>query len=158
RVRDALRHPAGPAAAARAERPPPACLHQLRRILVSVVHAAPGRAPRERDVRAQESLRGMKAIVVRPRVAGSIHMRDMPDPELGAGDVAVGPTRLGLGATDPEIEPGLYGEPPEGSEFLVLGHENFGVVEAVGRRVKGWKAGGLVVSHVLRPCGACAAR
>lgn len=98
----------------------------------------------------------MKAIVVQPHVGQSIHMRDMPDPELGPGEVAVRTIRVGLCATDVEIEHGIYGEAPAGSEFLILGHENFGVVEAVGRRVKGWKSGDLVVSTVRRPCGSCA--
>ena len=97
----------------------------------------------------------MKAIVVTPHVADSIHMRDMPDPKLGAGDVAVKMIRVGLCATDAEIEHGIYGEAPEGSEFLILGHENFGVVEDVGRRVKDWKPGDLVVARVRRPCGMC---
>ena len=98
----------------------------------------------------------MKAIVVRPHVRDSIHMSDMPDPELGPVDVAVRMIRVGLCATDAEIEHGIYGEAPEGSEFLILGHENFGVVEDVGRRVKGWKPGDFVVARVRRPCGACA--
>jgi threonine dehydrogenase-like Zn-dependent dehydrogenase len=97
----------------------------------------------------------MKAIVVKPRVRDSMHMRDVPDPELRAGEIAVKTIRVGLCATDVEIDHGIYGEAPEGSEFLVLGHENFGVVEEVGRRVKGWKPGDLVVSRVRRPCGAC---
>lgn len=97
----------------------------------------------------------MKAIVIAPHVADSIHRRDMPDPELGPDDVAVKVIRVGLCATDVELEHGIYGEAPEGSEFLILGHENFGVVEQVGRRVKGWKAGDLVVSTVRRPCGVC---
>ena len=99
----------------------------------------------------------MKAIVVQPRVKDSIHMRDVPDPEPGPGDVVVKLIRVGLCATDAEIEHGLYGEAPAGEDFLILGHENFGVVEAVGRRVKGWKAGDFVVATVRRPCGACAA-
>ena len=98
----------------------------------------------------------MKAIVVKPHVPDSIHMRDMPDPDMGPGEVAVKMIRVGLCATDLEIEHGIYGEAPPGDEFLILGHENFGVVEAVGRRVNGWKAGDLVVSTVRRPCGVCA--
>jgi threonine dehydrogenase-like Zn-dependent dehydrogenase len=98
----------------------------------------------------------MKAIVVKPQVKDSIHMDDMPDPEMGPGDVVVKMIRVGLCATDAEIEHGIYGEAPAGSQFLILGHENFGVVEAVGRRVTGWKAGDFVVSTVRRPCGACA--
>jgi len=97
----------------------------------------------------------MKAIVIQPRARGSMHLRDMPDPEMGRGEVAVKMVRVGLCATDVELDHGLYGEAPEGSEFLILGHENFGVVEAVGRNVKGWKAGDFVVSTVRRPCGTC---
>jgi threonine dehydrogenase-like Zn-dependent dehydrogenase len=98
----------------------------------------------------------MKAIVVQPHVPDSIHMRDVPDPPMGPADVVVRMIRVGLCATDAEIEHGVYGEAPAGSEFLILGHENFGVVEAVGRRVTGWKAGDFVVSTVRRPCGLCA--
>jgi threonine dehydrogenase-like Zn-dependent dehydrogenase len=98
----------------------------------------------------------MKAIVIRPRVRGSMHMRDMPDPEMGRGEIAVKMVRVGLCATDVELDHGIYGDAPEGSEFLILGHENLGVVEAVGRNVKGWKPGDYVVSTVRRPCGTCA--
>src|SRR5262245_15441761 len=99
----------------------------------------------------------MKAIVVSPLVAKSTHMRDVPDPPLGRGQVAVKTIRVGLCATDAEIDHGLYGAPPDGSEYLILGHENFGAVEEVGKGVGGWKAGDLVVARVRRPCGACAA-
>jgi threonine dehydrogenase-like Zn-dependent dehydrogenase len=94
----------------------------------------------------------MKAIVVRPGVKDSIHMRDMPDPRLKPDQVAVKMIRVGLCGTDAEINHGLYGKAPEGDEYLILGHENFGVVEQVGRKVKGFKAGDLVVSTVRRPC------
>ena len=39
--------------------------------------------------------------------------------------------------------------------YLILGHENFGVVVDVGRRVTGFAAGDFVVSTVRRPCGLC---
>jgi glucose 1-dehydrogenase len=97
----------------------------------------------------------MKAIVVKPGVKDSIHMRDMPDPKMTPDQVAVKMLRVGLCGTDAEINHGLYGKPPDGEEFLILGHENLGVVEEVGRRVKGWKAGDLVVSTVRRPCDIC---
>jgi len=98
----------------------------------------------------------VKAIVVTPRVARSMHMRDVPDPPLGRGEVAVKTIRAGLCATDVEIDHGIYGDAPDGSDFLVLGHENFGVVEEVGKGVKDWKPGDFVVARVRRPCGACA--
>jgi glucose 1-dehydrogenase len=97
----------------------------------------------------------MRAIVVKPEMKDSIHMRDMPDPEMQPDQVAVKVLRVGLCGTDAEINDGRYGQPPEGDEFLILGHENFGVVEVVGRQVKNFKAGDLVVSTVRRPCGEC---
>jgi len=81
----------------------------------------------------------MKAIVVKPGEKDSIHMRDMPDPKMRPDEVAVKMIRVGLCATDAEINHGLYGKAPEGDEFLILGHENLGVVEDVGKTVKGWK-------------------
>ena len=98
----------------------------------------------------------MKAIVVKPGEKDSIHMRDMPDPKMKPDQVAVKMLRVGLCGTDAEINHGLYGKAPEGDEFLILGHENLGVIEEVGKKVKGWKAGDLVVSTVRRPCGKCA--
>jgi threonine dehydrogenase-like Zn-dependent dehydrogenase len=97
----------------------------------------------------------MKAIVVKPGVKDSVHMEDMPDPQLKPTDVAVKMLRVGLCGTDAEINHGLYGQAPEGNEFLILGHENLGVVEEVGKKVKGWRPGDLVVSTVRRPCGVC---
>jgi threonine dehydrogenase-like Zn-dependent dehydrogenase len=97
----------------------------------------------------------MKAIVVKPGQKDSIHMRDMPDPALKPDQVAVKMVRVGLCGTDGEINQGLYGKAPAGSEFLILGHENLGVVEEVGKKVKGFKAGDMVVATVRRPCGKC---
>jgi threonine dehydrogenase-like Zn-dependent dehydrogenase len=97
----------------------------------------------------------MNAIVVRPGERNSIHMRDMPDPAMKPDQVAVKMVRVGLCGTDAEINHGVYGKPPDGEEFLILGHENLGVIEDVGRKVKGFKAGDLVVSTVRRPCGVC---
>jgi len=97
----------------------------------------------------------MKAIVVRPATKDSIHMRDMPDPKMKPDQVAVKMLRVGLCGTDAEINHGVYGKPPEGEEFLILGHENLGVIEDVGKKVTGWKAGDLIVSTVRRPCGMC---
>lgn len=97
----------------------------------------------------------MKAIVVTPGVAGSLRMESVPDPEMRAGEVAVRVRRVGLCGTDAEIVHGLYGQPPAGDDVLVLGHENLGVVEDVGRRVRGLRPGDLVVATVRRPCGVC---
>jgi threonine dehydrogenase-like Zn-dependent dehydrogenase len=97
----------------------------------------------------------MKAIVVRPGEKDSIHMRDMPDPRMKPDQVAVRMLRVGLCGTDAEISHGMYGKPPDGEEFLILGHENLGVVEEVGKKARGVKPGDIVVSTVRRPCGVC---
>jgi len=97
----------------------------------------------------------MKAIVVHPGERDSVHMRDVPDPGLRPEQVRVRVIRVGLCGTDSEINQGLYGKAPEGSSYLILGHENFGVVEEVGKKVRGWKRGDFVVSTVRRPCGQC---
>lgn len=97
----------------------------------------------------------MKAIVVVPGQQGSIHMRDMPDPKLKPDQVIVKMVRVGLCGTDGEINQGLYGQAPAGDQYLILGHENFGMVEEVGKKVKGFRPGEFVVATVRRPCGKC---
>jgi threonine dehydrogenase-like Zn-dependent dehydrogenase len=97
----------------------------------------------------------MKAIVVHPGERDSIHMREVPDPVFRPELVRVRMIRVGLCATDGEIERGVFGQAPEGSSYLILGHENFGVVEETGKKVRGWKRGDFVVSTVRRPCGIC---
>ena len=50
-----------------------------------------------------------------------------------------------------EINDAEYGAPPPGCDFLVLGHEGFGRVEAVGPKVTELAAGDYVVATVRRP-------
>jgi threonine dehydrogenase-like Zn-dependent dehydrogenase len=97
----------------------------------------------------------MKAIAVIPGQQNSIHMQDAPDPTPAANEALVRVLRVGLCGTDAEINSGLYGEAPGGSDYLILGHENFGVVESVGSEVKGIKPGDYVVASVRRPCSEC---
>ena len=51
--------------------------------------------------------------------------------------------KVGVDATDREINDALYGNPPPGDDFLVLGHESFGIVKAVGSNVRNIKVGDL---------------
>jgi threonine dehydrogenase-like Zn-dependent dehydrogenase len=97
----------------------------------------------------------MKAIAVIPGQQNSIHMQEAPDPKPAAGEALVRVLRVGLCGTDAEINSGLYGEAPAGSDYLILGHENFGLVEAVGGAAKGIKPGDYVVASVRRPCTEC---
>src|SRR5215468_8411595 len=97
----------------------------------------------------------MKAIAVHPGKADSLHMANMPQPSVedisnGRG-VLVKVLRVGLDGTDKEINAGEYGAAPDGYDFLVLGHEGFGRVEAVGPAVTEIEPGDYVVATVRRP-------
>src|SRR3954470_21853300 len=97
----------------------------------------------------------MKAIAVTPGKAGSVRLAEMPNPEVsdvpnGRG-VLVRVLRVGVDGTDKEINAAEYGRAPEGSDFLVIGHESFGQVESVGPNVTELKPGDYVVATVRRP-------
>jgi glucose 1-dehydrogenase len=97
----------------------------------------------------------MKAIVVFPGTPNSVHLADLPKPSLedipnGCG-VLVKVLRVGVDGTDREINAAEYGATPDGDDFLVIGHESFGVVEAVGPGVTELQPGDYVVATVRRP-------
>ena len=99
----------------------------------------------------------MKAVAVTPGTPGSVHLEEIAMPEIedvadGKG-VLVRVLKVGVDATDREINDALYGASPPGSEYLVLGHECFGVVEAVGPNVRRFKPGDFVTATVRRPGG-----
>src|SRR5262245_55873752 len=97
----------------------------------------------------------MKAIAVFPRKPGSVHLAELPKPSVdavpGGRGVLIRVLRCGVDGTDKEINAGEYGAAPKGCDFLVLGHENFGYVEAVGGNVSEVAAGDYVVATVRRP-------
>jgi glucose 1-dehydrogenase len=99
----------------------------------------------------------MKAIAIYPGKPNSIHMTELPTPRLddirdGKG-ILVKVLKVGVDATDREINEAKYGNAPPGFDFLVLGHESFGIVEAVGPNVRGIKPGDYVTATVRRPGG-----
>jgi threonine dehydrogenase-like Zn-dependent dehydrogenase len=59
--------------------------------------------------------------------------------------------RVGVDGTDKEINAAEYGAAPSGYDFLVIGHEGFGQVEAVGPNVTEFRPGDYVVATVRRP-------
>ena len=59
---------------------------------------------------------------------------------------------VGICGTDREICSFAYGTPPDGSDYLVLGHEALGEVVEIGPGVTKFKPGDLVVPTVRRPC------
>lgn len=97
----------------------------------------------------------MKALAVQPGVPQSAYLADMPEPKLTDVDdgrgVLVRTLQVGVDATDAEINDALYGRAPEGFDFLVLGHEVFGVVEAVGPKVSHLRPGDFCTCTVRRP-------
>jgi glucose 1-dehydrogenase len=98
----------------------------------------------------------MKAIAVTPGTPNSIHLQEVPKPSVdqvpdGRG-VLVRVLRVGVDGTDKEINAAEYGAAPEGDDYLIIGHENFGVVEEVGPNVPDTIVPGTyVVASVRRP-------
>ncbi len=97
----------------------------------------------------------MKAIAVFPGKPNSVHLADLPRPGVddipnGRG-VLVRVLKVGVDGTDREINAAEYGAAPDGYDFLVIGHEGFGIVEAVGPKVTEVRPGDYVVATVRRP-------
>ncbi|MEL7266142.1 MAG: alcohol dehydrogenase catalytic domain-containing protein, partial [Planctomycetota bacterium] len=100
----------------------------------------------------------MKAVAVTPGTPDSVHLLDhVPKPSVN--DVADGRgvlvrvLKVGVDATDREINEALYGNAPEGDDYLIIGHESFGIVEEVGPNVTSVKPGDYVCATVRRPGG-----
>ncbi|HEX6279799.1 MAG TPA: glucose 1-dehydrogenase [Pyrinomonadaceae bacterium] len=97
----------------------------------------------------------MKAVAVKPGTPDSVHLVEMPRPSIdeiaGGRGVLVKVLRVGVDGTDKEINNAEYGAAPAGDDFLVIGHEGFGVVEEVGANVHELKPGDYVVATVRRP-------
>lgn len=99
----------------------------------------------------------MKAVAVHPGQPHSVHLAELPRPAVdeipeGRG-VLVRTLKVGVDATDREINDALYGNAPPGYDFLVLGHECFGIVEEVGPAVTHVQPGDYVTCTVRRPGG-----
>lgn len=97
----------------------------------------------------------MRAIAVFPGKPNSVHLAELPKPSAsdihnGRG-VLVRVLRVGVDGTDKEINAAEYGAAPKGYEFLVIGHESFGQVEAVGPNVTELRPADYVVATVRRP-------
>ena len=94
----------------------------------------------------------MKGLAVIPGKPRSLHLRsDVPEPRRTPQQAMVRVLETGVCGTDFEINEGLYGTAPGGSDYLVLGHESLGAVEEAPAG-SGLGAGDLVVCTVRRPC------
>lgn len=102
----------------------------------------------------------MRALSVQQEATGSaLVLRELPEPSGNDGDILVETLAVGICGTDREIAVGRLGRPPEGRDWLVLGHESLGrVLEAPSG--SGLVPGDLVTGVVRRPdpvpCQFCA--
>lgn len=87
-------------------------------------------------------------------------VREVAEPEPGEDEVLLEVVEVGVCGTDRELAHFHLGYPPEGEDFLTLGHEALARVAAVGRKVKGLERGDWVAPAVRRSCqpacGSCA--
>jgi glucose 1-dehydrogenase len=94
----------------------------------------------------------MRAVGVVPSKR-EVRLLEHEVPRITADDqVKVRSLEVGICGTDKEICTFVYGSPPEGFDYLVLGHESLGEVMEVGASVRNLKRGDLVVPSVRRPC------
>lgn len=94
----------------------------------------------------------MKAVAVFPS-SKEIRLVDHEPPTMARPtDVKLRMMEVGVCGTDKEIAAFQYGTPPDGSEYLIIGHESVGEVVEVGPDVARVKPGDLVVPTVRRPC------
>lgn len=93
------------------------------------------------------------AIAVTPGGPDSLRHVTIEVPPPDQGHVLIEVIRGGVCGTDREIMAGHLGQPPDGSEFLVLGHEMLGRVREVGEGVTSFAPGDLVTATVRRPDG-----
>jgi threonine dehydrogenase-like Zn-dependent dehydrogenase len=85
----------------------------------------------------------------------TVHFGDAPDPQIGRGEVLVRTCTAGICGTDTHV---FRGEFHDRVRFpAILGHEFGGVIEEVGRDVRGFAAGDRVAVDPILPCHACAA-
>ncbi|HBY94310.1 MAG TPA: alcohol dehydrogenase [Chloroflexi bacterium] len=97
----------------------------------------------------------MQAIAVVPGTT-TVRMVDRPEPQVQAPDeVKVRVIRVGICGTDREEAAGGRALAPAGREDLVIGHEMFGQVVAVGPAVTRVKVGDYALFTVRRGCGKC---
>jgi threonine dehydrogenase-like Zn-dependent dehydrogenase len=95
----------------------------------------------------------MKAAAVYPHAKNLGVVQDFPEPKLESPTgVKLRILNVGVCGTDREIASFNYGLPPDGSDYLVLGHEALGEVVETGAEVSGFKPGDLAIPMVRRPC------
>ena len=99
----------------------------------------------------------MRAMVLErqsPAEESPLHLRDVPEPTPGVGEVRVRVRACGLCRTDLHT---VEGDVPLPRSPLILGHQIVGVVDELGVGVKSFREGDRVgVAWVYTTCGECA--
>ncbi len=96
----------------------------------------------------------MRAVAVFPADKKISVIDNVPEPQLRtATDVKVKVLEVGVCGTDRDICAFNYGQPPQGSDYLIAGHEILAQVIAIGNAVSRVKVSDLVYIMVRRPCG-----
>jgi threonine dehydrogenase-like Zn-dependent dehydrogenase len=94
----------------------------------------------------------MRAVAVYP-VQREVRVIDHPEPKLTSPTQAkMRVLDIGVCGTDREITSFEYGTPPDGFDYLIIGHESLSEVLEVGAQVSKVKPGDLVIITVRRPC------
>src|SRR5262249_26765287 len=112
----------------------------------------------EKRNQAKQDRDSIKAVAVTPGKPNTIHLRDVPKPQVddvpGGRGVLIKILRVGVDGTDKEINAAEYGAAPAGDDYLIIGHESFGQVESIGPNVTEVRPGDYVSLTVPRP-GSC---
>src|SRR5215475_9501767 len=96
--------------------------------------------------------RCMKAVAVFPH-SRELALIEHEEPRITRPtEVKLRMLEVGICGTDKEICSFAYGTPPEGADYLIIGHESLGEVLEVGAAVESPRVGDLVVTTVRRPC------
>lgn len=99
----------------------------------------------------------MRALGLRTDAPG-VHALDIPAPAIEREtQVQIAMREIGIDGTDKNLVKHHLVDVEEGETTLVLGHEAWGAVTAVGAAVKTVRPGDLVIPTVRRGCGICAA-
>lgn len=94
----------------------------------------------------------MKAVAVFP-AERRFDVIDHPEPRIESPtQVKMQMLDVGICGTDKDIVSFVYGTPPDGSKYLVIGHESLARVVEAGPNVTRLKPGDLAVVTVRRPC------
>lgn len=80
--------------------------------------------------------------------------RELPEPEPRDDEVLLEVAEVGICGTDRELARFHFGFPPEGDDFLTLGHEAVARVAAAGSAVRDLRPGDWVAPMIRRTCAA----